>query len=125
MSTPRDILIIDDEVTIVDFMREALQDEGYTVRSASNGAEGLSEVQRECPAVVLLDVHMPGITTTEFLDRLCPDEPVPIVLMTADTRGGNSLALGHALAYLPKPFDLDELMACVAQFVPLPPPQEK
>ena len=123
MSTSRDILIIDDEVTIVDFMREALQDEGYTVRSAFNGEQGLSEMEHERPAVVLLDIHMPGITTTAFLERLCPHTQVPIVIMTADTRGADFRAIGHDLTYLMKPFDLDELMSCVARFVPpLPSP---
>jgi DNA-binding response OmpR family regulator len=120
MSIPRDILIIDDEVAIVDFMTEALQDEGYTVRSAHDCEQGLSEIAIASPAVVLLDMHMPGITTTEFLDRLCPLGHVPIVIMTADTRGGDFLTIRHDLAYLPKPFDLDEMLACVARFAPPP-----
>jgi DNA-binding response OmpR family regulator len=120
MSLTRDILIIDDEVAIVDFMTEALQDEGYTVRSAHDCKQGLSEIAIASPAVVLLDVHMPGISTTEFLDRLCPRDPVPIVIMTADTRGGDFLTIRYDLAYLPKPFDLDELVACVAKFVSPP-----
>ena len=120
MSPSRDILIIDDEVTIVDFMREVLQDEGYTVRSAYNGEQGLSELEREHPAVVLLDMHMPGMSTTAFLERLCPRDQVPIVIMTADTRGADSLTIWHDLTYLLKPFDLDDLIDCVAKFVPPP-----
>ena len=120
MSTPRDILIIDDEVAIVDFMTEALQEEGYTVRSTHDGEQGLSEIAIAHPAVVLLDMHMPGITTTEFLDHLCPHGHVPIVIMTADTRAADSLATQRDLTYLMKPFGLDELMVCVAKFVPAP-----
>jgi DNA-binding response OmpR family regulator len=120
MSTPSDILIIDDEVTIVDFMVEALQEEGYTVRSAHNGEQGLSEITLVRPGVVLLDMHMPGMSTTEFLDRLCPHERAPIIIMTADTRAKDSLPTGHDLTYLMKPFDLDEMLACVTKFVPLP-----
>ena len=120
MSTPRDILIIDDEVTIVDFMTEALQEEGYTVRSASDGEQGLSEIAIARPAVILLDMRMPGITTTEFLDRLCPHDRAPIVIMTADTRGAESLSIRHDLTYLMKPFDLDTLIECVTKFVPAP-----
>jgi len=120
MSTPRDILIIDDEVAIIDFMTEALQEEGYTVRSATNGEQGLSEIESAPPAVVLLDMHMPGIPTTEFLDRLCPHHHTPIVIMTADTRAADALSIEHDLTYLMKPFDLDALMECVAKFVPPP-----
>jgi DNA-binding NtrC family response regulator len=120
MPTPGDILIIDDEVSIVDFMIEALKDEGYSVRSANNGERGLSEIAVARPAVVLLDMHMPGITTTEFLDRLCAHDHLPIVIMTADKTGADSLSTQHDLIYLPKPFDLDTLMECVAKFVPPP-----
>jgi DNA-binding response OmpR family regulator len=120
MSPLRDILIIDDEVTIVDFMTEALQDEGYSVRSAHNGEQGLSEMENARPAVVLLDMHMPGITTTEILERLCPHNHAPIVIMTADTKAAESLPAGHDLTYLMKPFDLDALMECVAKFLPPP-----
>ena len=120
MSTPSDILIIDDEATIVDFLMEVLQEEGYTVRSAPNGEQGLSEITLVRPRVVLLDMHMPGISTTEFLDRLCPHEHVPIVIMTADTRAKDSLPTRHDLTYLMKPFDLDEMLACVTKFVPPP-----
>jgi two-component system, chemotaxis family, chemotaxis protein CheY len=120
MLPPRDILIIDDDVTIVDFMTEALQEEGYTIRSASNGEQGLSEMESARPAVILLDMHMPGITTTEFLDRLCPHDHASIVIMTADTRAADSLSTQHDLTYLMKPFDLDALMECVAKFVTPP-----
>jgi DNA-binding response OmpR family regulator len=120
MSTPRDILIIDDEVAIVDFMTEALKDEGYSVRSAYDGEQGLSEIAIARPAIVLLDMHMPRITTTEFLDRLCPIGHVPIIIMTADTRAADSLSTQHDLTYLMKPFDLDALLECVAKFVPPP-----
>jgi two-component system response regulator GlrR len=123
MSIPKDILIIDDEIAIVDFMMEALQEEGYTVRSAHNGEQGLSEIAIARPAVVLLDMHMPGITTTEFLDRLCPHDHIPIVIMTADARAADSLSTQHDLTYLTKPFDLDALMECAAQFAPPPCPQ--
>jgi CheY-like chemotaxis protein len=123
MSLPRDILIIDDEVAIADFMTEALKDEGYSVRSAYDGEQGLSEIAIAPPAVILLDMHMPGITTAEFLDRLCPIGHVPIIIMTADTRAADSLSPQHGLTFLMKPFDLDALMECVAKFVPPPPAQ--
>jgi DNA-binding NtrC family response regulator len=122
MSTPRDILIIDDEVAIVDFMTEAFKDEGYTVRSAYDGEQGLREIEPSPPAVVLVDVHMPGITTIEFFERLhsrgfCK---LPIVIMTADAHATDYLSIHHDVTYLMKPFDLDDLMECVAKFVPPP-----
>jgi len=122
MSTPRDILIIDDEVTIVDFMTEALQEEGYIVRSANHGDHGLSEIATIPPALILLDMHMPGMTTTAFLERVCSHGflPIPIIIMTADRQATCILSAYHDLTYLLKPFDLDDLMVCVAKFVPPP-----
>jgi len=122
MSRLRDILIIDDEAAIVDFMTEALQEEGYSVRAAYHGEQGLSEIAIARPTVVLLDMHMPGITTAEFLDRLCPHDPPPVVIMTADARATDLLSGRTDLTYLLKPFDLDALLTCIAGFVPHPHP---
>src|SRR5215217_857573 len=109
MPTPTDILIIEDDVAILDFMREVLQDEGYTVRSAHDREQGLREIELSPPAVMLLDVHMSGITVTDFLERLhsrgyCQ---IPIVIMTADMHATHYLSDHHDLTYLLKPFELD------------------
>jgi DNA-binding response OmpR family regulator len=122
MPSTQDILIIDDEIPIVDFMAEALQDEGYTVRSAWNGEHGLSEIATSFPALVLLDLHMPGMTVVEFLEQVHADGSctVPIVIMSADQRAPTLVSTRSDVTYLFKPFDLDELLKCVARFVPPP-----
>jgi CheY-like chemotaxis protein len=124
MPIPTDILIIEDDAAIVDFMREVLQDEGYIVRSALDRAQGPREVEPSPPAVILLDVHMPGITTTEFFERLHSSGfcKIPVVIMTADTHATDYRSIHHDVTYLLKPFDLDALMDCVAKFVPPPRP---
>jgi DNA-binding NtrC family response regulator len=122
MPTPRDILIIDDEIAIIEFMAEALQDEGYTVRSASDCEQGLREIAIAPPALVLLDLHMPGMTVVEFLEHVpaVGSCAVPIIIMTADQRAPTLVSTHSELTYLFKPFDLDELVSCVARFIPPP-----
>jgi DNA-binding response OmpR family regulator len=103
-------------------MREALADEGYTVRLANNREQGLSEIELSPPAVVLVDVHMPGITITDFFERLHSSGfcQIPVVIMTADTHATEYLLNHPSLTYLLKPFDLDELLKCVARFIAPP-----
>jgi CheY-like chemotaxis protein len=120
MPIPRDILIVEDDTAIVDFMTEALTEEGYTVRSAYHGEQGLTEIELTPPALVLLDIHMPGIAATEFLERLHSNgfPPIPIVIMTADQQASDYLSTQYNVTYLLKPFDLDALLNCAAKFVP-------
>jgi len=122
MPSPRDILIIEDDSAIVDFMTEALKEDGYPVRSAQDGEQGLSEIETALPALVLLDLYMPGITASEFLERLHSNglSDVPLIIMTADSKAPEYVSIQRDVTFLLKPFDLDMLMACVARFLPPP-----
>ena len=122
MSNPRDILIIEDSTDITYFMSEALQEDGYIVRSAYNSEQGLHQIELSRPALVLLNPHMPGITATEFLDRLYSTASpcVPVVIMTTNKDAANYLAIPRNATYLFKPFDLDTLLACINRFAPPP-----
>ena len=122
MQVTQDILIVDDDVAIVEFMTEALTDEGYSVRSAHDGEGALAEIATSPPALVLLDLHLQGMPGAELLERLHSKgcSTLPVVLMTADLTAAQELtAQGKAnLVFLPKPFDLDDLFNLVAQYVP-------
>ena len=120
MSLTKDILIIDDEATIVDFMTEALTDEGYAVRAAQDAQQGLSQIEALPPALVLLDLHMPGMSTIELVEHVRSNgfSTLPLVIMTADQSAPKYLADCPDFTYLFKPFDLDTLMECVSRFIP-------
>jgi two-component system, OmpR family, response regulator len=129
MQVSQDILIVDDEVTIVEFMTEALIDEGYSVRSAYDGESALAEIAMSPPAVVLLDLHLQDISGIELLERLhsqgCSD--LRVVLMTADIKAARELAAQGKTnpVFLFKPFTIDDLFDLVAQYVsPQRGPQE-
>ena len=117
MSNAGDILIVDDDQPIVDFITEALTDEGYSVRSAFSVASALDATAAHLPDLIIMDLHMPGKTGDIFVRDLRRDgrADLPVVLMTADSVSAKALeAEGIALCLL-KPFDLDDLLACVAK----------
>ena len=84
MSNAGDILIVDDDQPIVDFITEALTDEGYTVRSAFSVAGALDATAARIPDLIIMDLHMPGKTGDIFVRELRSDgrADVPVVLMT-------------------------------------------
>ena len=119
MQSLGDILVIDNEPTIVEFIAEALTDEGYTVRTALDSEDARATITKQHPDLVLLDLHMPG-TSGDVLARNFKNDglvDVPIVMMTADAQIAKSLSMEDIDYCLAKPFDLDELIACVAKHI--------
>jgi CheY-like chemotaxis protein len=119
MSNAGDILIVDDDQPLVDFIAEALADEGYSVRSAFSVASALDATAARLPDLIIMDLHMPGKTGDIFVRDLKRDghADLPVVLMRADSMSAKALeAEGIALCLL-KPFDLDDLLACVARYI--------
>jgi len=111
------ILIVDFESTIVDLLVEVLSEEGHAVYSARDGAGALTTIARHPPALILLDVGRAGLhgaKTLEQVRKVCP-ATIPIVLMTTDPRNVAPLLALGAVECLAKPFDLADLLACVAR----------
>jgi CheY-like chemotaxis protein len=109
-----DVLVVDDDPGIRAFVREALEDEGYHVATASSGPQALTQIATDPPALVLLDLHIPNMTGWEihhWLQRW--DMAVPVVYMSADDRVRAEARQHHAAGSLPKPFGLDELLDMV------------
>lgn len=111
---PPYILIVDDDPAIRSTLSEVLEEEGYAVETATNGAEALEAVARATPAVVLLDMRMPVLDGWGFARALGERRAsLPIVVMTAAQEASQwSHEIGATLV-LAKPFDLDELLRTV------------
>lgn len=121
------ILIIDDSVTSCHLMESTLTKEGYTVRIAGNGREGLAMLVQECPHCVVLDVVLPGMSGYEIC-RLVRSKPIlqrlPVLMVsTKNTPLDKTWALRQgATNYLVKPFQNDEFIntikAAIAGYTP-------
>jgi two-component system response regulator AtoC len=123
MQRPGDILVVDDEANIVNLVVDLLQDEGYKVRSALNGEAALDAIAQQMPAMILMDMYMPQMTGVMLLEHLQQRGifDIPVVLMTASPRAAEQFAGAYAVDYLAKPFDIDQILECVARYVEPPP----
>ncbi len=79
------VLVVDDEPDSIEFVRAVMEEAGYEVICASNGADGLAAAQAEAPDLVVLDVQMPGMDGFTVFGRMrqSPDlQEVPVVMLT-------------------------------------------
>ncbi len=108
------ILVIEDEPGIVDFLERGLEAQGFTVRSALDGASGAERARREHVDLVVLDMLLPGRSGHEVLAELQEAKPeLPVIVLTALDQVEQRVAGldAGAVDYLTKPFSLSELAA--------------
>ncbi len=106
------VLVVDDELDIREAVTEVLSYEGHEVFTASDGAEALRKCLALQPDLVLLDLMMPGMNGWEFRSAQLRDSDIaeiPVVVLSALGR----VSTIDALAFLPKPFGLDDLLELV------------
>jgi DNA-binding response OmpR family regulator len=111
------ILMVEDDTDLAEVMELALVGAGYKVRTAHDGIEALRQVQRGIPALILLDMCMPGMDGWDFARafRSRYGDGVPIVVVTAAEHARRRGAEVPAQGVLSKPFNLDALRAVVAK----------
>lgn len=117
----RTILIVDDEFGILETIRDLLEDEGYQTATAANGKNALALMEKDQPAVVILDYMMPLMNGRELVTAMKarPElKHVPVVLMSASPKD----VWGDipADAALNKPFELEDLLRVVQKLVGAP-----
>lgn len=115
MATGGTILVIDDEASIRNVARAYLEHEGYTVRCAETGPEGLRMALEQPPDLIILDLMLPGMDGMELTARLREHSDVYILMLTARSDEVDRVAGLRVGAddYLTKPFSPRELVACV------------
>jgi CheY-like chemotaxis protein len=109
------VLVVDDERDIREAVSEVLKDEGYEVVDARDGAEALDQLRAHHPAVILLDLMMPGMNGWEFCaarQREPALSGIPVIVISALGRVSGL----DAQAFLQKPFELDALVSTVRQY---------
>jgi CheY-like chemotaxis protein len=114
----RDILIADDDIELRTLLADVLRAEGYAVREAFNATEALMEIASHSPALLLLDIMMPEVSGIEVFDQLrAAGQSFPIVLITALPDQVAHLVEKYQVTCIPKPFPLNRILDCVAQYV--------
>ena len=107
------ILIIEDEPEIADILQMYLHHEGFQTEHVNNGQHGLQSWQLINPALILLDIRIPGPDGLDVLQTIRSTSNIPIIILSALTDDINkllSLRLG-ADDYITKPFNPAELIA--------------
>jgi CheY-like chemotaxis protein len=116
----RTILVADDEPEVLDLVRVLLEWDDYVVAQAKDGEEALAQAHATKPDLILLDVRMPKMDGMSVLELMQTDPElshIPVVMLSVVTYQAQvktALEAG-AVAYLPKPFELREMIRLVEQ----------
>lgn len=114
MTTEDSIWIVDDDRSIRWVLEKALKRESLKVESFENGDDLIHALRQRKPKVVISDVRMPGIDGLSLLKKIGETDPqLPVIIMTAhsDLQSAVDSYEGGAFEYLPKPFDLEEVIS--------------
>ena len=115
------VLVVDDDERLREFMRVNLEMEGYTVREASSADEALEALEDQAPALVLLDVVMPGVDGWQMLQRMQERHgSIPVIMFSGevDEQAAADAESRGARAFVGKPFDPRQLIERAKQLVP-------
>lgn len=111
------ILVVEDDPTLRRIIREVLEDEGFAVESTPNGSDAVRLARQRRPALVVLDMVLPGLNGSVVAAALREEHGAapPILLISADVGARWKAKQVGAFAFLAKPLDLDELVTVVRQ----------
>ncbi|MEJ2696330.1 MAG: response regulator [Candidatus Sulfobium sp.] len=111
------ILIVDDDQNILRLYKEELEEDGYTVVTASNGQEAMEQFEKEDPDLVTLDILLPDVDGIKLLRQMKEKRPrMPVIMSTAyDYR--DDFAVWASEAYIVKSADLTELKATIKKLI--------
>jgi two-component system alkaline phosphatase synthesis response regulator PhoP len=115
MDMNKTIMVVDDNPDIITIVKTILEGKGYSVSSASGGAELLNMLKGQKPDLIILDIMMPEMDGLEVLSRLkamSETATIPVILLTAkvqyeDVLGGYKLGADY---YITKPFTSTQLV---------------
>lgn len=115
------VLLVEDDETLRSIVARHLRARHWTVREAASAEDAAAFLARGArPAVVLLDINLPGDTGWDLLRSgpLAGPTAAPVVVVSAITIGPRRLREFRVAGYLPKPYPLDTLVAVVERFRP-------
>jgi CheY-like chemotaxis protein len=112
------VFIVDDDRDIREMLTEILKDEGYTIATAADGLDALTQLrtQPQPPCLILLDLMMPNMNGWEFCAAQQQDprlSPIPVVVISARADLDRAVAQIPVAGHLAKPIDIDRLLHIV------------
>lgn len=123
------VLVVEDNAINLELITDILEGEGYRVATAVCGQEALDSVRAEKPALVLMDVQLPGmdgLTVTRLLKADPGTRDIPVVALTAHAMRGDEEMMYAAGCddYIPKPIKIARFRQVLAKFVPKKPTEK-
>jgi two-component system nitrogen regulation response regulator GlnG len=114
------VWVVDDDKSIRWVVEKALNAESITTESFAEGDSVLNRLEHSRPTAIISDIRMPGIDGLKLLKRIIENHPdLPVIITTAHSDLDSAVASyqGGAFEYLPKPFDIDEVVAVVKRAI--------
>lgn len=107
------ILMVEDELSMVEAVKYALEQEGFAVATAYDGREALRQLRVDPPSLVLLDLMLPEVSGLDLCRLIRAESMVPIVVVTAKDSEADKVVILEMGAddYITKPFSMQELLA--------------
>ena len=118
------ILIVEDDEKSRRLMRDVLEHQGYDVMETDQGEIGIELIRKLQPALVLMDIHLPGISGLEAIREIRGDSSIaatPVVAVTASVMGNARDKIREAGfdGFEPKPLNLKEFLGTIRRLVPI------
>lgn len=116
----RKVLIVEDDPDVRRLYAIGLNQRGYQVKLAANGAEALVRLQEEKPDVILLDLMMPVMSGWDVLERLSQEdrEGIPVIVISGQSSPPETIDHSCICGWLNKPVAMEELAASIERAVP-------
>ncbi len=121
MASTQEILVVDDEVFIVEVLKQELSGRGYHVRTAYDGEQALEIVRQDSIALIVLDLQMPKVDGFEVLRYVKENFPeIKIMVLTGYADLGNAIRCKRLGAdqFLEKPFNISEFLLELKRLLP-------
>ena len=106
------ILVVDDDVSILDAMKIALELQGYQVETTTKGEETFSKIGSFKPDLIFMDVYLPGMDGREICKQIKEDDKtnhIPVIIFSANKSMKEVFEESGANDFIGKPFNMDEL----------------
>ena len=116
---PKRILVIDDDPTLIKVIKPFLESQDYTVQVATNGEEGIEEIRKQAPDLIVLDVQMPKMNGYTFIFELKKISAVtiPIIVLTSKEGMAEIFKVEGVKEYISKPFKPEVLLTAIKKHI--------